>query len=121
MTQGNPLTMILYGLGMLPLKLTLKATVSSALQPWYANNAVVGGNFDEVGKVFSLLQTIGPARGYFPEPTKSILVVKPAMVEQAKARFDHHGFTIVIGTRYLGGFIGTRSDESSHIHAKVSE
>ena len=68
---------------------------------------MVGGNFDEVKKVFSLLQTIGPARGYFPELTKSILVVKPAMVERAKTHFNHLGFTILTGTRYLGGFIWT--------------
>ena len=54
-TQGDPLAMILYGLGMLLLTLHLKAVVPNALQPWYANDAVVGGNFDEVKKVSSLL------------------------------------------------------------------
>ena len=80
--------MILYGLGMLPLTVTLKVTVPSALQPWYDINTAVRGNFYEVSKVFSLLQTIGPVRGYFPELTKSILVVKVVMVERAKAHFD---------------------------------
>ena len=60
-------------------------------------------------------------RGYFPEPSKSILVVKPAMVEQAKVRFDHLGFKVVTGTRYLSGFIGTTANELSHIQQKVSE
>ena len=65
--------------------------------------------------------TMGPARGYFPEPAKSILVVKPAMVERVKAHFDHLGFTAVTSTRYLGGFMRSRSDESSRIRQKVSE
>ena len=64
---------------------------------------------------------MGSARGYFPEPTKSILVVKPAMIECAKAHFDHLGFIVVTGTRYLSGFICSRSDELSHIRQKVSE
>ena len=80
MIQGKPLAMILYGIGMLPLTLQLKAAVPTCLQPWYADNAAVGGSFDDVKKVFSLLLTTGPTRGYFPEPTKSILVVKPVMV-----------------------------------------
>ena len=74
----------------------------------------------EITKLFNLSQTTGPARGYFPEPTKTILVVNPAMVERAKAHLEHLGFTIVSGTRYLGGFIGSRADESSHIRQKVS-
>ena len=79
------------------------------------------GGFEVVTKVFSLLAITGPVRGHFPEPTKFILVVKPAMIERAKAHFDHLGFTMVTGTRYLGGFIGSRPDESSHIRQKVPE
>ena len=107
MTQGNPLAMILYSLGMLLLMLQLKAAVSIALQPWHANDAAVGGSFDELKKVFKLSMTMGPARGYFPETTKYILVVKPAMAERAKAHFYHLGFTVVTGTRYPGGSIGS--------------
>ena len=106
---------ILYGIGMLPLTLQMKAAVPTALPPWYADDVADGGSFEEIKKVFNLLMSTEPARGYFPEPTKSILVVKPAMVQQAKTRFDHLGFTVVTGTRYMGGFIGTTADESSHI------
>ena len=119
LNQGNPLAMILYGIRILPLTLQLKAAVSTCLQPWYTDIAAVGGSFVEIKKVFNLLQITGPARGYFPEPTKSILAVKPAMVEHAKAHFDHLGFTVVTGTRHLGGFIGSTADESSHIRQKV--
>ena len=99
----------------------MKGAVPTALQPWYADDAAVEGIFEEIEKVFNLLMSTGLARGYFPEPNKSILVVKPAMVKQAKARFDHFGFTVVAGTRYLGGFIGTTADELSHIRQKVSK
>ena len=113
--------MILYGIGILPLTLQLKAVEPTVLQPWYADDTAIGGSFDNVKKVFSLLVTTGPAKGYFPEPTKSIFMVKPAMVKCAKAHFNHLGFTVVTGTIYLGGFIGSRSDELSHICQKVSK
>ena len=84
--------MTLYGIGVLPLALQLKAAVPTSLQPWYADDATTGGEFDEINKVFSLLQTMGPVRRYFPKPTKSVLVAKPMMVERTKARFDNLGF-----------------------------
>ena len=63
----------------------------------------------------------GLARGYFFKPTKSILVVKPVMVERTKAHFDYFGFTVVTGTRYIGGFIGYPADQSFQIRQKVSK
>ena len=47
----------------------------------------------------------GPARGYFLESTKSILVVKPQLVEAVKLRFEPLGFKISTGARYVGGFL----------------
>ena len=60
-------------------------------------------------------------RGYPPKPTKSILVVKSAMVEQANARFNQLGFQVTTGTRYLGVFVSTPANEPSHIRTKVSK
>ena len=70
-------------------------------QPWYADDAGAGGKFNEILKYFTTLCDEGPARGYFPEPTKSILIVKPQSVEAAKAKFAHLGFDVVTGARYL--------------------
>lgn len=65
--------------------------------------------------MFNLLIKNGWAQGYFPEPTKSILVVKPAIVEHVRAQFAHDGFKVVTDTRYLGGFIGDKEDESLYV------
>ena len=105
--------MILYDIIMLPLTLQLKATVPTSLQPWYTDDATAGGDFEKIEEIFSLLLSKGPARGYFPKPTKSILAVKPAMVERTKARSNHLRFQVT-GTRYLGGFVGVPADGSSH-------
>ena len=52
------------------------------------------------------LQARGPPRGYFPEPTKSILVVAPQNVARAEWFFRGMGLKVVMDSRYLGGFIG---------------
>ena len=43
-----------------------------------------GGTFRDIMAHFRDLQLKGPARGYFPEPTKSILVVSEQNVPWAK-------------------------------------
>ena len=105
-TQGDPLSMIIYGMGMLPLTHSLKRQIKDCLQPWYADDAAAGGKFDAIARYYNVLLAEGPGRGYYPEPTKSILVVKPQSVERARAQFAHLGFKVVTGTRYHRGYIG---------------
>ena len=73
----------------------MKGAVPTALQPWYADDAAVEGIFEEIEKVFNLLMSTGPARRYFPEPIKSIFIIKSAMAKREKAQFDYIGFTVV--------------------------
>ena len=54
---------------------------------------------------FQYLQVRGPARGYYPEPTKSILVVTQGNVSRAEEHFRGLGIWVVTGHRYLGGFM----------------
>ena len=61
---------------------------------------------------FRDLQLRGPARGYYPEPTKSILVVAERNVPRANEYFHEMGIQVVTGSRYLGGFVGEREAEA---------
>ena len=63
----------------------------------------------------------GPARGYFPKLTKSILVVKPQLVEAAKLQFEPLGFKISTGARYLDGFLGDSTSQSEFFDRKGKE
>ena len=105
-TQGDPLAMIAYGIGVLPLILELREAHPRVTQPWYADDAGAGGTFAEVQAHFQDLQVWGPARGYYREPTKSILVVTPGNVARAKEHFRGMRILVVTGNRYLGGFLG---------------
>ena len=59
------------------------------------------------------LQARGPARGYYPEPTNSILVVALGNVARSKEHFRGLGIRVVTGHRYLGGFIGYAAADGS--------
>jgi hypothetical protein len=73
-TQGGPLSMFAYRIGTLPLIRLLKAEFLAVKQPWYADDEGSGGNFSEIHHFFHKLHEISPSFGYYPEPSKSILV-----------------------------------------------
>ena len=98
--------MITYGIGVLPLIQELREAHPCVTHPWYAADAGAGGTFVDVQAHFQYLQARGPARGYYPEPTKSILVRAPGNVAQAEEHFCGLGIRVVTGHRYLGGFLG---------------
>ena len=83
-TQGDPLATIAYCIGVLPLIRVLRLDHPQVYQPWYADDAGARGKFRDIMAHFRDLQLKGPARGYFPEPTKSILVVSEQNVPRAK-------------------------------------
>ena len=69
--------MISYGIGVLPLIRELRGVQPRVTQPWYSDDAEEGGKFQKILKHFRDLQARGLARGYYLEPTNSILVVAP--------------------------------------------
>ena len=119
-TQGDPLSMFCYGIGILPLIRKLEHEFPTVKQPWYADDAGAGGCFTDLRKFFQRLQEIGPAYGYFPEPTKSILIVRAHNCTIAKSSFKDLQFKVQTGSRYLGGYIGSRVDRELWVQEKVS-
>ena len=59
-------------------------------------------------------------RGYFLEPTKSILVLSPRNVAQAEEYFCWIGFKVVTGNRCLGRFISEIKAEKRWLCRKVT-
>ena len=87
-TQGYPLAMIAYGIGVLPLIREVWDAHPRVTQPCYADDAGAGGGRSSwCRRTSGICRRGGPARGYYPEPTKSILVVAPGNVAQAEEHF----------------------------------
>jgi hypothetical protein len=51
-TQGDPLAMLGYALGMLPLTHQLKAEFPEVEQPWYADDAAAAAGFTRILAIF---------------------------------------------------------------------
>ena len=71
------------------------------------------GGIEHILEHFQDLEARGPSRGYFPGPTKRILVVSPRNVARAEELFRRMGTNIINVIQYLGGFVGDRADEDS--------
>ena len=85
-TQGDPLSTLLYAAGTLPLIQSLK-NPSNWIQVWYADDASACGELSSIRQWFDLLLQRGPAYGYFPNPKKSCVVVDHSFVASAKKIF----------------------------------
>ena len=77
MTQRDPLTIIAYGIGILPLIENLKPAIPDVTQPWYADYDGDLGAFERIETYFDSLTRQVPVWGYHPKPTKSVLIVRP--------------------------------------------
>ena len=76
-TQGDPLAMAMYTIGTLPLISRLTGLVK---QCWYADDSAAGGKLSKLKQWWDLLSSVGPCYGYFPNATKTILIVKETVL-----------------------------------------
>jgi hypothetical protein len=106
-TQGDPLSMILYGLALVPLAYTRRQAHPELVHAWYADDGQLQGRASKVAQAMHHLQRLGPERGYFPEPAKSIFVCDPEDRPGAEEQLEAFGFKFVVGSRYFGGFLST--------------
>ena len=72
-------------------------------QPWYADDAGDLGTFARIETYFNSLTRQVPGRGYYPKPSKSVLIIRPDNLEAGKEFRERHGSKVCTGARYLGG------------------
>ena len=98
-TQGNPLAMPMYALGILPLFQRLS---TAAKQVWFADDGTAGGKLNQIRLWGSLLNTIGLEYGYNPNVAKSWLIVKEEHFEAGERLFAGTGINVTAeGKRHL--------------------
>ena len=119
-THGGPLSMIAYGIGILLLIRDLCDTHLQIMQPWYVDDAGLGGKFKALQEHMWDMLVRGATWGYLPEPTKIILVVSLRNVQRAEAHFRGMEVCVVAGSRDLIGFIGDPDSYKAWIYEKVT-
>ena len=82
-TQGDPLSMVLYGLTLVPLAEIVRHGVPDLIHAWYADDTCLAGGIKSIGPAVDLILKHGPARGYFMEPKKLVLVCLASLPESA--------------------------------------
>jgi hypothetical protein len=101
----------------------LKVLYPELKQPWYADDTRDLGSFDDIIRMFTRLMEIGPDFGYFPNPSKSIIVTPASKLEFAEQHFNSTydlGFSVCTGHRYLGGFIGDSVSRDEYVSSEIS-
>ena len=113
------LSMITYGIGILPLICELRVTYPQVTQPWYADDAGTGGKFTTLQEHMWGMMVQGPPQGYFLEITKRILFVLPRNSQRAEEYFRGMGVGVVTGSRHLSSFIGEIVPDKSWLDKKL--
>ena len=91
-TQGDPVSMAIYGIGFTPLinmlinVLPNEHSVNVNVMA-YTDDFAAAGNLQHLRRCWSVLTEIGPKFGYYPEPTKTWLVAKPCASEKVESVF----------------------------------
>ena len=93
---------------------------STVKQAWFADDATVSGSIDDLSTYWKELLRIGPNYGYFPNPTKTVLIVKPDTHERATEIFGDSGVIITSdGQRQLGAALGSEDFRTEYVTKKV--
>ena len=119
-TQGDPLAMAMYAVAITPLLYRL--TEEKLKQVWFADDASAAGKLAGLKSWWNNMTRIGPEYGYFPNSSKTWLIVKEEHLGEAKQLFHETGVKISHGGKsHLGSAIGSRPFVESFVEEKVSK
>ena len=124
-TQGDVAAMGMYAVGTRPLLDILhnQTDPTRCQQVWYADDSTAAGLLGEIRHWWDILNDAGPKFGYYPKPSKTILILKdPEKLELAKQLFDGTGIKLTLtGERHLGAVIGTQEFRDQYVSSKVQK
>ena len=119
-TQGDPLAMAFFALASVPLINAI--AVDQVTQAWFADDAGAGGELQRLRQWWDKIVELGPKYGYFPNATKSYLIVKPEKRNKANKIFRDTNIIICqTGKRYLGGALGCDEFTRDYLGEKVKK
>ena len=121
-TQGCPLAMPGYGIGILPLLVLIKNNDPLLKHVAYADDIGGGSKLQNLKNWWDRICVYGPMLGYHSKPSKSWLVVKAEKEEEARQIFAGTGIKITTeGRKYLGGYVGTRAGAVKYVNELQDE
>jgi len=118
--QGDPWSILMYARAVLPLSHVLTDR-DRWDQNWYADDSACAAKLSRLRELFDRLTELGPDFCYYPEPWKTIVVVKPEDQAEVRELFDDLGIVVKPGQRFLGSFIGDHEGTQEFVEQKVQE
>jgi len=117
-TQGDPLAMAMYSISVTPL---IRALNDSCIrQVWFADDATAGGTLCGLFEWWTKIKSLGAAYGYYPNASKTWLIVKPEFLGAANKVFRGTGVNVTAdGRRHLGAALGCRSFTEQYMKEKM--
>ena len=120
--QGDPLSMPMYALAIIPLIQKLKSSNAGVSQTWYADDACASGKIFNLREWWNQISDVGPMYGYFVNPTKTWLVTKDHHLRAALESFANTGVQVTSeGRPYLGAAIGSQEYVEKYVNEKVEK
>ena len=112
--------MAMYALAITPLIHQLSSRCQGVQQVWFADDATGASTCTNLKSWWNELSARGPAFGYYPNGSKTYLVVKQEHESSARQLFDDTDVHITIqGKRHLGAAIGSRTFTEEYVSHKV--
>ena len=121
-TQGDPVAMAMYAIGLLKLQSKISHVETEVKQVAYADDLAGAGKIEKLRKWWDIIVEQGPPQGYHPNAEKSVLIVKPELLHVATETF--RGTEVKItneGHRHLGSVIGTPAYKEKFVKDQVVE
>ena len=123
-TQGDPTAMAVYGIGLTPL-LNYLLTMYPEKDPKivaFADDLSSAGKISKLYSWWKDLLEMGPKFGYFPKPSKTVLIVKPEFQRIATEVFENTNIKVTIsGERHLGAVIGSEIYRRKYVEEMINK
>ena len=125
-TQSDPAAMVIYAIAIIPLIVMLveiRMQVNNHTKTVaYADDLTVAGPIDQIRIWWNTLCRLGPKFGYFPEGSKSWIIVRENAKERAQTIFDNTKIKITTdGQGHLGAVIGTANFKQNYMKEKINQ
>ena len=118
-TQGDPMAMAMYAIGITPLIQRL-GHINSTKQVWYVDDSTASSSLQDLLQWWLNLNESGHLFGYNPNAFKSVLLAKPEHINNVKLLFHNHNLSIVSdGACVSGAPVGSSEFFTSWVMNKV--
>ena len=119
-TQGDPLAMAIYAVGIMPLIWRLQVDCDEQHQIWFADDASATGSLNNLRSWWDKIIESGPSYGYYANPSKTVIIVKKEKLEEARALFRNSGVKVTTdANRYLGSALGSEASVQDMLRREV--